>query len=207
LIEKNIVRNYTELDKMDSTRTLLSEKIRKADPSIDIQGADRKILEIANQDFISYLHSKSSYRVDEDGFIHNSEKKLSKEDKMEIDSFLTVWTGTWLKKWQQRVNLLIGEQKNKVLKVADKKQDYPKLDCREEIIGLVVQSLINNAEICGTRLIAENIVDTETGKCSKNLKDEERVLVILNKSLFRVRETVQRLGPLISIKVDKCYYC
>jgi hypothetical protein len=194
---------------MDSTRTLLSEKIRTAEPTIDIQGADRKLLEVANLDLINYLNFKTTYNVDENGSIHNSQKKLSKEDKIEIDSFLTIWTGIWLKKWQQRVSLLIGEQNsNKALKVADKKQDCSKLDCREEMIGLVVQSLINNAEICGTRMIAENIVDTETSKCSdKTLKDEERVLLVLSNSLGKVRETVQRLGPLISIKVDKCYYC
>jgi hypothetical protein len=74
------------------------------------------------------------------------------------------------------------------------------------MVGFVVQSLINNAEICGTRIIAENIIDSETCKCSENLKAEEKALVILNNSLRRVREIAQRTGPLISIKVDKCYY-
>ena len=189
---------------------MLSEKIRKAEPTIDIQGADRKILEVANQDLVNYLHFKTSHSVDENGVIHNSQKKLSKEDETEIDSFLTVWTGLWLKKWQQRVNLLIGEQNsNKVPKADDKKQGLcAKLDCREEMIGLVVQSLINNAEICGTRIIAENIIDRETSNCAnKNLKDGEKALVILNNSLGKAREIAQKTGPLISIKVDKCYYC
>ncbi len=85
---------------------------------------------------------------------------------------------------------------------------WTKLEGKEELIRIVANALIKNAEICGTQIIAENIVKMETCKSSsQDVNSKEQVLKILSNSLRSARETTQKLGPLIAIQVDKRYYC
>jgi hypothetical protein len=202
-------------DNMHFIEITLSKKLKETEPTLDLQGADRKVLQVAIQDFTNYLNFNSNHENKETNILDRAKQmeQLRKENSSEFDSFLTVWSSMWLKKWKQRVNLLIGKQNTKETCKApqnDSKAEslWTKLECKEEIIGIVVSALIKNAEICGTRVIAENIVRTETCKISsQDINSKEQALKILNNALRRTRETTQRTGPLIAIKVDKRYYC
>jgi hypothetical protein len=194
---------------MDSIETILAKKIKEAEQSLDINRADRKVIQVANQDFLNYLNFNTDFL----DFKTNTNTKLcrfNKTDHVEVEAFLAVWSGIWLKKWRQRVNLFIGEQnKNERQEAGGRTRSvHSALSCRKEIVELVIHSLIKNTEICGTRIIAENIVDTETDKfSSEDLSDQEKALAVLNSSLRKVREISLKVGPLITVKVDKCYYC
>ena len=200
---------------MDFIETMLSKKIKQAESTLDILSADRKVLQVASQDFKNYIKfnwnpmKKKINATD----LANKIEQLYKENPIEIEAFLTVWTGLWLTKWKKRVNLLIGKQNqneaNKTSSTPAKAESlWSKLECREEMIEILEASLIKNAEICGTKIIAENILKLELNKkIYKDIDDKEQVLSILNNTLRRVREITQRTGPLISIKVDKNYYC
>ncbi len=200
---------------MNFIETTLSKKIKETEPTLDLQGADRKVLQVAIQDFTNYLKFNINHENKETNILDQAKQmeQLRKEEPVEFDSFLTVWSSMWLKKWKQRVNLIIGKQNTKETCKApqnDSKAEslWTKLECKEEIIGIVVSALIKNAEICGTRVIAENIVKTETCKISsQDINSKEQALKILNNALRKARETTQRTGPLIAIKVDKRYYC
>jgi hypothetical protein len=199
---------------MNSIETMLSKKIKEEEPTLDIFGADRKVLQVALQDFANYLKFSCSLENKEINIIDYADKieKLDKEDAVEIESFLTVWTGLWLKKWKNRVNLLIGKQNQggsvKALETLAKGEAlWTKLECKEEMVEMVTSALIKNAEICGTRIIAENLLKTELGKkIDQDINNKEQVLAILNNALRQAREIAQKTGPLISIKVDKSYY-
>jgi hypothetical protein len=200
---------------MDSIEAIFSNKIKEADPSLDVHGADRKVLQVAFQDFNSYVKFHWNLIGNEANqcMLEGKLEKLFKEDKAEFDAFLTVWTGIWFKKWKQRVNLLIGKQDQ--AKLSAPLESNPKaeslwanLECREEMIGIVTSALIKNGEVCGTRVIAENLLKTEMQKTFVDeIKNKEQLLVILNNALRKARETAQRAGPIISIKIDKSYYC
>ena len=200
---------------MNFIETMLSKKIEEAEPSLNLQGADRKVLQVAIQDFTNYLNFNSNYENKETNILDQARQmeQLREEDSIEFDSFLSVWSSMWLKKWKQRINLLIGKQSAKETSKNPEKDTkdeslWTKLECKEEIIGIVVSALIKNAEICGTRVIAENIVKMETCKrSSQNINSKEQVLKILNNALCKAREITQVTGPLIAIKVDKRYYC
>jgi len=200
---------------MNFIETTLSKKIKEAEPTLDILGADRKVLQVAVQDFINYLNFYRNLENKETNILYQVKQmeQLQKEEPSEFDSSLAVWSSIWLRKWKERVNLSIGKQNPKAT-IKTPENDYKaeslwtKLECKEEIIGIVASALIKNAEICGTQIIAENIVKTETCKCSsQDINSKEQVLKILNNSLVRARETTQRRGPLIAIQVDKRYYC
>jgi len=200
---------------MNFTESMLLKKIEEAEPSLDLQGADRKVLQVAIQDFNNYLNFSSNFENKETNILDQTRRieQLREEDSVEFDSFLSVWSGIWLKKWKQRINLLIGKQRaketSKTLENASKDESlWTKLKCKEEIIEIVVSALIRNAEICGTQVIAENIVKMETCKISsQDINSKEQVLRILNNALRRASEIAQTTGPLIAIKVDKRYYC
>ena len=202
-------------DDMNFIETTLSKKIKETEPTLDILGADRKVLQVAVQDFTNYLNFYRNLENKETNILYQTKQieQLQKEEPAEFDSSLAVWSSIWLRKWKERVNLSIGKQFAKETSKAsqnDSKDEslWTKLECKEQIIGIVASALIKNGEICGTQIIAENIVKTETCKSSsQDINSKEEVVKILNNALRTARETAQKTGPLIAMMVDKRYYC
>jgi hypothetical protein len=72
---------------------------------------------------------------------------------------------------------------------------------------VVISSLIKKGEICGTSILAENLLKMELGDDKKQYaSDEEQVMTVVNNALRKARELIQSKGPLIFVKVDKGYY-
>ena len=200
-----------------SLTKLLSAKIKEAEPTLDIFGADRKVFQTACQDFSNYLKFFCSFENKSTNILEytNQLEQSLKVNPAEIESFLTVWCGIWLKKWKERVNLFLGKDNGeKSIKATDPEvaakaeSKFINLECREEMLGILTAALIKNGEICGTRIIAENILKTELWKkIDEDINSKEQVLTILNNTLRRTHEISRRTGPLISIIVNKSYYC
>ena len=198
----------TQMEKM------LSKKIQEAEPSLDIQGQDLKVLQVATQDLTNYIK-----------FISQTDKEPTPTDNPyvaepspnvdaeEMEAFLTVWTSMWLSKWKQRFNLIIGQPtQTQCCKPARPTVDvdplWLRIASREEMIEHVANVLIKNSEIAGTRIIAENILKTQLSKKSDlDINDREQLFTFLNSALIRARAIAETKGPLVSIKVDKNYYC
>ena len=147
--ESDINMNFVEI--------ILTEKLKEADPALDLMGSDRKVLQVAFQDFTNYLKFHWNMIGKEANNFELVEKmdRFFKENPAEMDAYLTVWTGIWLKKWKERVKLLIGNQNtnkwNKVSKtLSDAEPIWRNLERKQEIIELIVSTLIKNGEICGT---------------------------------------------------------
>jgi hypothetical protein len=199
---------------MNFVEIMLGEKLKDADPALDIMGSDRKVLQVACQDFTNYLKFHWNLIGKEANQCEIVEKleTLFKEDAAELDAFLTVWIGIWFKKWKERVKLLIGNQNankwNKVSKtLANAESLWRKIERKQELQEVVVSTLIKNGEVCGTEILAENLLKMELGEKSlQNLNDKERLFATLNNALRKAREMAQSKGPLIFVKVDKGYY-
>ena len=199
---------------MNFPETIISKKLKETDPTLDLFGSDRKMLHVAYQDFSNYLKFNSNFVDEKTKNLDLAQKmeQLHKEDPVELESFLTVWTGIWLKKWKKRIKLLLGKQNqgkmSEVTKtLANAESNWKKLDCREEIIGVVISTLIKNAEICGTNLLAESILKMELGKkIDVDVNNKEHILAVLNNALRRARQMAQIVGPLITVKIGKNYF-
>jgi len=201
-----IVMNFVEI--------MLGEKLKDSDPALDIMGSDRKVLQVACQDFTNYLKfhwnliGKEANQCDLVERLEN----LFKEDSQELNAFLTVWTGIWFKKWKERVKLLIGTQNankwNKMSKtLANVEPTWRKIEHKEELQEIVISTLIKNGEVCGTEILAENLLKMELGeKDIENVNEKERIITTLNNALRKAREMSQSRGPLIFVKIDKGYY-
>ncbi len=199
---------------MNFLEILISEKLKDADSALDITGSDRKVLQVACQDFTNYLKFHWDLMGKEASQCDLVEKleRIFKEEPSELEEFLTVWIGMWFKKWKERVKLLIGDQNankwNKVSKTLSNAEPlWRKIDHKQEILEVVVATLIKNGEICGTEILSENLLKMELGeKRVQLLNDKEQVCTILNNALRKGRDMAQSRGPLIFVKIDKGYY-
>ena len=194
---------------MNSVEKLISDKIKKIDSTLDFQGSDRKVLQLACKDFANYMkfNCKSTYNLR----LEEKLEKFSREETAELESFLTIWTAIWMKKWQERVKLFIGNQSrnefNELYKTLDKAGPiWQTLDCKEELIDIAESTLINNGEICGTQILAEYALKVELAKNNLNLTDKAQALTFLNNVMNRAHEIAKTSGPLMFIEASKAYY-
>jgi hypothetical protein len=172
------------------------------------------VLQVACQDFTNFLkfHWNLIGREASQCELVEKLEKLFKENPAELEEFLGVWVGIWLRKWKERVKLLIGRQNankwNKVSKTLSNAEPlWSKVERKQELQEVVVATLIKNGEICGTEILSENLLKMELGeKRVRHLREDERIFVIVNNSLRKAREMAQSRGPLIFVKIDKGYY-
>lgn len=199
---------------MNFIEVLLSEKLKSKNPLLDIFGSDRKVLQIASQDLTNYLkvHWDLIGKEANECELVDKLEEFHNEDPNELEEFINLWTGMWLKKWKERVKLLIGKEKtkrwNKITKILKKADPtWRKLPNRKEMQEVIVLKLVRNGEICGTSILAENLLKMEVGRNKGNyLKEEERTLNVVNNTLRKAKELTRSKGPLIFVKVDKGYY-
>jgi hypothetical protein len=198
---------------MNFVELMIGEKLKDADPALDIMGSDRKILQVACQDFTNYLKCHWNLIGKEANQCELVEKLegLLKEEPEELEAFLTVWIGIWFKKWKERVKLLIGDQNankwSKISKtISNAEPIWKNIEHKQELLEIVVATLVKNGEICGTEILSENLLKMELGEKSVQNPDKERIVAIVNDALRKAREMAQSRGPLIFVKIDKGYY-
>jgi hypothetical protein len=199
---------------MNFLDVMLAEKLKDADSNLDITGSDRKVLQVACEDVTNYLkyHWNLVGNTANQCEVVERLEQLFKENPAELEEFLSVWTGMWLKKWKERVKLLIGEQNankwGRISKTLSNAEPlWKKLEHKQELREIVAATLIKNGEICGTDILSDNLLQMELGeKRAQCLSDKERVFFIVNNALRKAREMAQSKGPLIFVKIDKGYY-
>ena len=199
---------------MNFVEIILTERLKDAAPDLDILGSDRKVLQVACQDFTNYLKYQWNLVGKESNNLELTEKieQCFRNDPVELETFITIWTGIWLKKWTERVKLLIGTQNtnkwNNVAKTLSNAEPFwKKLEHKQEIMEIIEATLIKNGEICGTEILTENLLKMELGdKSIQALIGKEQVLTVINNALRKARDMAQSRGPLIFVKVDKAYY-
>ncbi|RLI20278.1 hypothetical protein DRO54_06620 [Candidatus Bathyarchaeota archaeon] len=202
---------------MSFIELLLLESLKRKNPLLDLEGTDKKVLQIAYQDLINYLKtvwniSESKYGAEYE--IAERIRKFYTENPEELLDFLDIWAGLWLKKWGERVRLLIGREDGKWRKMnknlAAGEPLWFQLRNREEFKDYVIKSLIRNGEICGTSILAENLIKMELGASfEKNrfkLNERKNLLILLNNTLKRARELSRSRGPLIFMRIDKRFF-
>jgi hypothetical protein len=199
---------------MNFIEILLSEKLKNKNPTLDVFGSDRKVLQIACRDLTNYLkvHWNLVGKEASECDLVDKLERFFNEDPRELEEFIDLWTGMWLGKWMQRVKLLIGNQEsprwNKVTRnLKNAEPLWRRLKNRGEMQEVVVSTLIKNGEICGTTILAENLLKMELGKNKKDyVNKEEQVLKAVNNTLRKARDLARSRGPLIFVKIDKGYY-
>ncbi len=199
---------------MNNLETKLGEKMNQSDIHFDVTGADAKVLRIAHQDLLNYLkyHWNMIGKEESDFKVASRAEKLLKDEPAEFEIFLSMWTSSWLHKWGQRVKLLLGDQPQDKSRLSmnsgssDSEALWRKVQGKQELVGLVVSSLVKNGELCATEILAENILKTELAKVTDFVNSKEQMIRLLDSAFSRARELANCVSPLIFVKVDKGYY-
>ena len=199
---------------MNFIEIMIGEKLKEMDSALDILGSDRKVLQVACEDFTNYAKFHWGLIGRETSQLELTDKleQIFREDRDELAEFVNVWIGIWFKKWKERVKLLIGEDNtskwSKVTKTLNNAEPlWRKLEGKQEIRELIATTLIKNGEICGTEILSENLLKLELGeKRVQCLSERERILIAVNNALQKGRNMALSRGPLIFVKIDKGYY-
>lgn len=200
---------------MNLIQLLLSESLRNRNPQLDPQNADKRILRIASQDLTNYLmfHWKLTGQETTQFEFTERIRKYLDEKPEELKEFLNIWSGIWMKKWNERVKLVTETEETQRLKKNHKRLNqieptWRQLRNRSEIEDMTVETLIRNGEICGTTILAEHLLKTELAsrRERKNSTNSlENLLDITNKVLTRAKHLSQTKGTTIFIITRKTH--
>ena len=199
---------------MNSVEKIISTKLLAAEPTIDILGADKKMLQTVQQDFANY--AKFKFPTENKDLNWNLKfKQLTKEDANEVEAFLSIWMEKWLNKWKQRVKLVLeNKQQERQRPNPDKTKDGPNSgfkwkspEQKQEMLDMMISTLIKNDEICCTQLLAENLLKREINRSRhEQTSEREHVFSLLNSALRRAREIAQINSALVFVKVESSYF-
>lgn len=198
---------------MNLIQLLLSESLRNRNPQFDLQGSDKRLLRTASEDLMNYFmfHWKlTSQEITQLEFTERIRRYLIEEPE-ELKEFLKIWSGLWMKKWNERVKPVTETKESQRLEKNRKRLDqaeplWNQLRNRIEIKDILTEALIRNGEICGTSILAEHLLKTELASTmerknpTNSLQD---LLDITNKALKRARNLSRTKGKTIFIITRK----
>jgi hypothetical protein len=199
---------------MNFIMEIIKKNLEQREPALNLQEADRKMLQLAYQDFINYskftLNSGSqemcSYQVT------SNIEQYYKDNRTEAEEFFDVWTGLWLKKWKTRVKLILSDLvSNQVPKDCSaggsSVAGLNEVGCRKDLVEMVTSVLVRCGEICGAEVLANELLRREVS-CRPNLDlaNGEQLFAVLNGAMRRARDMANTVGPFIFVKVDKEYF-
>jgi len=192
---------------------LLSESLRKRAPQLDLGGADRKILHIAIEDLNNYLkvHWRLIGNKTAQSELKEKVDKYFRERTEELEELVDFWAGMWMKKWNERVKLVIGDEEHRHLKnihdfSGESKSKWRRMRSWQEIEEMAIEALIRNGEVCGTSVMAERLLSSEFGQHGQKKFDRDDLIVVVNNLFKRARQLSKSGGPLMFIRIDKRFW-
>lgn len=201
---------------MNVIETLLSKSLKEKRNQLELEGSDRQVLRIACEDLMNYLkvqwgligEKTSQYKL------INELERYFHEELEELQEFISVWSGLWLKKWGERVRLLIGKRydarwRKMHKRIRNAQPLWNELQHKNEIKEIIIGTLVRNGEICGTSILAENLLKFEMNDYAKNRIDiskPESLLNLVNNTLRRGRDVSRSRGALIFLRIGKSFF-
>jgi len=206
LERKRRLMNFIEL--------MLAESLQNRNPQLDLEGADRKVLRIACEDLLNFLKVYWKLIGQEIVEIELTEKirQYYQENPEELREFVNLWTGMWMRKWSERVKLLLAQEnperwKEANARLAKAESTWRRLQNRNEIEDMIINALVKNGEICGTYILAENLLKNElVSYTDGKIFTKEELLALTNKAIKKAKQLSQSKGPLIFVKVDRKFF-
>ncbi len=198
---------------MNLIQILLLESLRNRNLHLDLQGTDKRVLSIASQDFMNYL--KFHWRLTSQNItqpeLTEEIRRYLDEKPEELKEFLNIWSGIWMKKWDERVRLVTETEETQRLKKKHKRLSqvesiWRQLRNRSEIKDIIVEALIRKGEICGTSILAEHLLKNELASKIERKNSTNRLedlLDITNKTLTKARHLSRSKGKTIFIIIRK----
>ena len=116
----------------------------------------------------------------------------------------------WMKKWNERVKLVIGEKNHQHLKniheFSGESRSGWRLGRWRGIEDVAIEALIRNGELCGTSVLAESLLKSEFGHPARRKINRDELIVVVNNLFKRARQLSKSRGPLMFIRIDKRFW-
>jgi hypothetical protein len=172
--------------------------------------------QLATTDFLNYLKKFWGLLGFRDGEerLHAKLVHCIRHQPEELRQFLRLWLGQWRVKWRGRVKVLAVDEKPPVEAaghLTPRSRPPVVVPNEYEMVDLVIEVLINHGEVCGTVIVAQELIANELRAFlslyeeEANLGDavETHILGILNRVLHRARKLAREDGPLIFLKLER----
>jgi len=199
---------------MNFVELMLAESLKNRNPQLDLQGTDKKVLRIACEDLLNFLKVHWKLIGQEIVEIELTEKirQYYEENPEELMEFINLWSGIWMKKWGERVKLLLAQENPERWKEANARlvkaePTWRRLRNRSEMEDMIINTLVRNGEICGTYILAENLLKNElVPYADGKIFTDQELLAITTKAIKKAKQLSQSKGPLIFVRVDRKFF-
>ncbi|MDH5450953.1 MAG: hypothetical protein OEX77_08670 [Candidatus Bathyarchaeota archaeon] len=199
---------------MNTIEQMLSQSLQDKNPQLNPNTTDKKILEIASYDLLNYLQFHWKLTGQQNAKIKLTEKiqKYLQKNPKELQQFINLWAGIWIKKWNERVKVLIANEDHLHWKKTNQRQLkaeplWTQLPYRTEMKDIIISKLIRNGEICGTSILAETLIKNELAKhTTSKIYANQKLLNITQRAMKKAKELSQSKGPLIFVRIDKRFF-
>lgn len=193
---------------------MLVESLKNRNPQLDLQGTDRKVLRIACEDLLNFLKVHWKLVGQEIVEIELTEKirQYHEENPEELIEFINIWSGIWMRKWSERVKLILAQENTERWKEANARlvkaeTSWRRLRNRSEMEDVIIDALVRNGEICGTYILAENLLKNELVPYDEGkIFTKEELFTISHRAMKKAKQLSQSKGPLIFVKVDRKFF-
>jgi hypothetical protein len=204
----------------DFAMMIIADELTKIEPSLNLGGSDEMLLQLCYKDYIEYYRwltcntlQIASDKPDENDIVSGVLKDSIKEIIVEgsIDDMVTAivtFVRMWWKKYKERVKLILETPKSDVLSMKGKgiMGSLLSIQEKEEMITAMMDTFIQNGEICMPRLLAENLLLRTLGQSEKPFWNPQDKINLMT-TLKREAKTISYVhGVLMFIKPNMQHF-
>lgn len=190
---------------------LVEASLKEIILNIDCRGRDKKLFLIAQSDVKYYLGMEWRIENFTDNIFYKKFEEYMIEEGMNVKVFMDQYFSKWYKKWQQRVQIVLGDNvpnvdgmlMTKMFRVNPRIISFSKLTMFR---FPVIESLIKHGEIACLNLIGDTIIKSTLAECKEPPNTPEKEVQLLNKILAKVRMMSKTDIPIVFISVKGNYF-
>jgi hypothetical protein len=206
--------------------TLIFNKLAEICPTLNLNGEDRRIYELCIKDFKNYvLYLTANHPQVEDlhlGLETDSEMgdplikmiitsltsglEQDMQTTKEVTEFIDMWVRMWFRKWQQRTKIILKEEElpKGALSINNFSINGLSGEEQKELMGIMIDKLIQYGEICCTEIIADSLIKKAIGEIQGGFSIEKK-LSLISKIQRQARDVSLIHGPLVFIQMGNYF--
>ena len=184
--------------------SLLAKEIDRYVPDFEPYSSDYEMIAYAYRDLEEYL--MYIWSIDDKEDLSLRIQETLKHESNDFKIFINVWASRWVKKWKERVKILLTKPKippQIVKRYEGAKNVYRGLENRNELKKMVTRRLISKNEICMVGTIADNLIIEEIVRCYPIFNENTKIfsLGLFNSISFKISKLSEEKGPLIYLNI------
>jgi hypothetical protein len=184
--------------------SLLAKEIDTYIPNFEPYSSDYEMITYAYSDLeecLMYLWS-----IYDKEYLNLRIQETLKHESDDFKIFINIWTSRWVKKWKERVKILLSKPKippQIVKRYESANNIYQGLEDRNELKKMVTRRLISKNEICMVRTIADNLIIEELVRRYPVFNKNTKIfsLGLFNSISFKISKLSEKKGPLIYLSI------